>query len=42
VFLTPRVVNGADEARDLSQKELDRIREKAPDAKSRLPEVDRK
>jgi len=38
VFLTPRVVNNADEAKDLSQKELDRVRKKAPEAKSRIPE----
>lgn len=37
VFLTPRVVNNADEARDLSQKELERVRKKAPEAKSRIP-----
>ncbi|MCC2671668.1 MAG: ral secretion pathway protein, partial [Armatimonadetes bacterium] len=42
VFLTPRVVNGADEARDLSQKELDRIQKSAPGAKSKLPELERK
>lgn len=38
VFLTPRVVNNADEAKDLTDKELERVRRKAPDAKSRIPE----
>jgi general secretion pathway protein D len=42
VFLTPRVVNGADEARALSQQELERIQKLAPEAKPKAPEVDRK
>lgn len=40
VFLTPRVVNNANEAKDLSQKELDRVRKRAPEAKSRIPQPD--
>jgi general secretion pathway protein D len=39
VFLTPRVLNNADEARSVGQQELKRIQKRIPDAKTRLPEL---
>ncbi|HTE20738.1 MAG TPA: secretin N-terminal domain-containing protein, partial [Armatimonadota bacterium] len=39
VFLTPRVINNADEARRLSDQELQRIQKAVPNAKTRLPDV---
>jgi general secretion pathway protein D len=42
VFLTPRVVNNANEARSLTQQELQRIRKEAPDAKPRTPAPERR
>jgi general secretion pathway protein D len=37
VFLTPRVINNANEGRDLTHKELQRIQKQAPDARPRIP-----
>jgi general secretion pathway protein D len=42
VFLTPRVINNADEARSLSQQELDRVQKDAPEAMPRAPKPERK
>ncbi|MFN3651213.1 MAG: secretin N-terminal domain-containing protein [Armatimonadota bacterium] len=39
VFLTPRVVNNSDEARALSQQELDRIRKTLPGVQPSTPEA---
>ncbi|MGV3723147.1 MAG: type II secretion system protein GspD, partial [Actinomycetota bacterium] len=41
VFLTPRVVNNADEAKSISDKELSRVQKQAPEAKPRVPNADR-
>jgi general secretion pathway protein D len=41
VFLTPRVINNANEGRDLTQKELQRIQKQAPGARPRIPSLDK-
>lgn len=37
VFLTPRVVHSADEARDLTGEHLKELEKRIPDAKKRIP-----
>jgi len=41
VFLTPRVVNNADEAKSITDKELTRVQKQAPEAKPRVPSAER-